>query len=156
MDGVIYSEVYEESKVTQVFEGFIERLLPFCGKYPEPRSVIFMDSASFHFSPKIDEMLAQAGVVNELQAPYSPYLTAALTGQLDCLDATCKHLIPSNILPSRRIFTAYDRAFKCWAPLLRHKYLSYLCIRDNKNVVSVALVFPPQPRRTLNRAVETP
>jgi transposase len=74
VDGVIYSEVYEENTDTQVFEGFIERLLPFCGRYPEPRSVIFMDNASFHFSPKIDEMLAQAGVVKELQAPYSPDL----------------------------------------------------------------------------------
>lgn len=74
VDGVIYSEVYEENTDTQVFESFIERLLPFCGRYPEPRSVIFMDNASFHFSLKIDEVLAQAGVVKELQAPYSPDL----------------------------------------------------------------------------------
>jgi hypothetical protein len=29
------------------------------------------NNTSFHFSPKIDEMLAQAGVVKELQALYS-------------------------------------------------------------------------------------
>ena len=74
VDGIIYSEVYEENTDHEVFEGFIERLLPFCGRFPGPRSVIFMDNASFHFSPKINQMLAQAGVVQELQAPYSPDL----------------------------------------------------------------------------------
>ena len=75
MDGVIYCEVYQENTDTHVVEGFIERLLPFCGSYPEPRSVIFMDNASFHFfSPRTKEMLTQAGVLIEYQPPYSPDL----------------------------------------------------------------------------------
>lgn len=49
MDGVIYSEVYEDNTDVHLVEGFLERLLPFCGRYPEPRCVIFMDNASFHF-----------------------------------------------------------------------------------------------------------
>ncbi|KFA81597.1 hypothetical protein S40288_09383 [Stachybotrys chartarum IBT 40288] len=76
IDGVIYCEAYEENTDTQVFEGFLERLLPFCGRYPEPRSVIFMDNASFHFfSPKTKEILAAAGVIIEYQPPYSCDLT---------------------------------------------------------------------------------
>lgn len=72
IDGVIYCEAYEENTDTQVFEGFLERLLPFCGRYPEPRSVIFMDNASFHFfSPKTKEILAAAGVIIEYQPLYS-------------------------------------------------------------------------------------
>ncbi|KFA55584.1 hypothetical protein S40293_09215 [Stachybotrys chartarum IBT 40293] len=59
--GVIYCEAYEENTDTQVSEGFLERLLPLCGRYPEPRSVIFMDNASFHFfSPKTKEILTAA------------------------------------------------------------------------------------------------
>jgi len=58
IDGVIYSEVYKENTDTQAFDDFIKRLLPFYGRYLDPRSVIFIDNASFHFSLKIDEMLA--------------------------------------------------------------------------------------------------
>jgi transposase len=75
MDGVIYCEVYEENTDVHVVEGFLERLLPYCGRYPGPRSVIFMDNASFHFfSPTIKEMFAEAGVILEYQPPYSPDL----------------------------------------------------------------------------------
>ena len=62
-DGVIYSEVYEGSTTTEVFEGFIERLLPHCGRFPEPRSVLIMDNASWHFFPNIIRMCDTAGVV---------------------------------------------------------------------------------------------
>lgn len=75
MDGVIYCEVYEENTDVQVVESFLERLLPYCGRYLEPRSVIFMDNASFHFfSPRIKELLPRAGVLIEYQPPYSPDL----------------------------------------------------------------------------------
>uniref|UniRef100_L2GCD7 TPR domain-containing protein n=1 Tax=Colletotrichum fructicola (strain Nara gc5) TaxID=1213859 RepID=L2GCD7_COLFN len=73
IDGVIYCEVYEENTDTEVFEGFLERLLPFCGRYPAPRSVIFMDNASFHFvSQRLKDLIAQAGVIIEFQVLYSP------------------------------------------------------------------------------------
>lgn len=45
---------------TEVFEGFIERLLLFRRRGSEPKSVIFMEDASLYFSLKIDEMHAGA------------------------------------------------------------------------------------------------
>lgn len=75
IDGVIYCEVYEENTDVDLFEGFLERLLPHCGRNPEPRSVIFMDNASFHFvSQRLKDMFARAGVIIEYQVPYSPDL----------------------------------------------------------------------------------
>jgi transposase len=76
IDRVIYCEVYEENTDIEVFEDFLERLLPFCGRYPEPRSVIFMDNASFHFfSQSLRDLFTQAGVIIEYQVPYSPDLS---------------------------------------------------------------------------------
>lgn len=75
IDGVIYCEVYEENTDVDVFEGVLERLLPHCGRYPEPRSVIFMDNVSFHFvSQRLRDFFARAGVIIEYQMPYSPDL----------------------------------------------------------------------------------
>jgi transposase len=75
IDGIIYSEVYEGYTDVHVFESFLERLLPYCGRFPEPRSVVFMDNASFHnISTRIKEMFAKAGVLLEKQSPYSPDL----------------------------------------------------------------------------------
>jgi transposase len=72
MDGIIYCEVYEENTDAQVVEGFLERLLPFYGRYPALKSVIFIDNALFHFfSPRIKDMLAEVGVLIEYQVPYS-------------------------------------------------------------------------------------
>jgi hypothetical protein len=64
LDGVIYCEVYEENIDLKVFEGFLERLLPFCGRYPGLKSVVFMDNASFYnITPRIKELFTQAGVL---------------------------------------------------------------------------------------------
>lgn len=54
----------KENTDTNVFEGFPERHLLFCGRYPEPRSVIFMDNASFHFSARIDKLLLFRSIKN--------------------------------------------------------------------------------------------
>lgn len=103
MDGVIYCEVYEENTDVQVVEGFLERLLPFCGRYPEPRSVIFMDNASFHFfSPRIKEMLTMAGVRIEYQVPYSPdlnpieYLFGSVKNRIRKSSLEDQHLIQGD------------------------------------------------------------
>jgi hypothetical protein len=40
--------------VIGIFEDFIEQLLPFCGKWPEPKSVLVMDKASFHHTERLD------------------------------------------------------------------------------------------------------
>jgi transposase len=67
--------VYEGSTDTEMFEAFIETLLPYCGRWPEPRSVLIMDDASFHFSDKIQQMCDEAGVVIRDMSPYSPDLS---------------------------------------------------------------------------------
>ena len=75
-DGVLHYMVNEENTDTEMFEAFIETLLPFCGRYPEPRSVLVMDNASIHFSDKIQRMLDEAGVKVRPRPPYSPDLAA--------------------------------------------------------------------------------
>lgn len=75
LDGIIYSEVYEGCIDVNVVEAFLERLLPYRGRYRGPRSVVFMDNASFHnISLKTKEVFAEAGVLIEMQPPYSPDL----------------------------------------------------------------------------------
>ena len=74
IEGVIYCEVYEENTDLDVFEGFMERLLPHCNPFPQPRSVIYMDNASFHFSKRLEKLIANAGVILEYSVPYSPDL----------------------------------------------------------------------------------
>ena len=72
---MIYCEVYEQSTDADKVGAFLENLLPFCGRYPEPRSVIFMDNASFHFfTPAVKKAIGDAGVILEYQPPYSPDL----------------------------------------------------------------------------------
>jgi len=73
-DGVITSWVYQGSTDSTVLESFIERLLPYCGRWPEPKSVLVMDNASFHHSPKIKQLCDDAGVKLVFLPPYSPDL----------------------------------------------------------------------------------
>lgn len=71
-DGIILRRVYQGSTDSALFEDFIAQLLHHCGRYPEPRSVIVMDNASWHLSSKIRSMCDEAGVIVELLSPYSP------------------------------------------------------------------------------------
>ena len=73
-DGVLYSEVFKGSTDATFFEGFIGRLLPRCGRWPEEHSVIVMDNASFHHSRRVREMCNEAGVKVIPLPPYSPHL----------------------------------------------------------------------------------
>jgi transposase len=73
-DGVIHFRVYEGSTDTRIFEDFIEELLPYCGKWPNPRSILIMDNASFHHSEKIQHLCDDAGVILRYLPPYSPDL----------------------------------------------------------------------------------
>ena len=56
------------------FCNFIEELLHFCGKWPDPKSVLLMDNASFHHSEKIEQLCSQAGAKLVYLPPYSPDL----------------------------------------------------------------------------------
>jgi len=71
-DGIILRRVYQGSTDCDLFEDFIAQLLHHCGRYPEPKSVIVMDNASWHHSDKIVQMCRDAGVVLEFLPPYSP------------------------------------------------------------------------------------
>ena len=72
--GIVLSRVFQGSTDAAVFEDFIEQLLKHCGKWPEPKSVIVMDNASFHHSDRIKDMCANAGVKLVYLPPYSPDL----------------------------------------------------------------------------------
>ena len=66
--------MYQGSTDAEIFECFIETLLPYCGKWPEPKSVLVMDNASFHHLERIQQMCDDAGVVLLYLLPYSPDL----------------------------------------------------------------------------------
>jgi transposase len=57
-----------------VFEDFIEQLLPLCGRWPEPKSVLVMDNASFHYIERIEQMCRDASIKLVYLPPYSPNL----------------------------------------------------------------------------------
>ncbi len=46
-DGVLYAHICQGTTDGAVFEAFLEQLLPRCGRWPEPRSVLIMDNAVF-------------------------------------------------------------------------------------------------------------
>ncbi|KAF6783011.1 hypothetical protein CSOJ01_15943 [Colletotrichum sojae] len=71
-DGIVLRRVYQGSTDSDLFEDFIAQLLHHCGRYPEPKSVLVMDNASWHHSEKIVQMCREAGVVLEFLSPYSP------------------------------------------------------------------------------------
>ena len=73
-DGVVLSRVFRGSTDTVVFEDFIRQLLHHCGRWPEPKSVIVMDNASFHRTESIKQMCSAAGVKLVYLPPYSPDL----------------------------------------------------------------------------------
>ncbi|KAJ6787451.1 hypothetical protein PWT90_10010 [Aphanocladium album] len=74
VDGVMHCRTYEGSTDTGIFEDFIEELLPKCGRFPAPRSVLIMDNAPWHFSERLTQMYNDAGVVVLFLPPYSPDL----------------------------------------------------------------------------------
>lgn len=73
-DGILFSTVYQGSTDAVVFGDFLEQLLPWCGKYPEPRSVLVMDNASFHRTRRVRQLCAGSGVILMYLPPYSPDL----------------------------------------------------------------------------------
>jgi transposase len=73
-DGILLSRVFTGSTDAVVFEDFIEQLLQHCGRWPEPKSVLVMDNASFHHSERVKQMCSDAGVKLLFLPPYSPDL----------------------------------------------------------------------------------
>lgn len=71
-DGIILARVFQGSTDGAVFEEFIEQLLPLCGRWPEPKSVLVIDNASFYYTDRIKQMCNEAGVKLVYLPPYSP------------------------------------------------------------------------------------
>lgn len=57
-----------------MFKDFIEQLLHHCSRWPEPKSVLIMDNASFHHTDQIRELCSNAGVKLLCLPLYSPDL----------------------------------------------------------------------------------
>lgn len=73
-DGILVSRVFQCSTDSVVFEDFIQQVLQHCRPWPESKSVLIMDNASFHHSERIKQMCADAGVKLLYLPPYSPDL----------------------------------------------------------------------------------
>jgi transposase len=73
-DGVLLSRIFCGSTDAAIFEDFIEQLLHHCGKFPEPKSVLIMDNASFYRGDQIDQLCFKTGVKIMYLPPYSPDL----------------------------------------------------------------------------------
>lgn len=69
-DSIVLSQIFQGSIDATIFEDFIEQLLQHCGKWPEAKSVLVMDNASFHHSERIKEMCLSAGVKLVYLPPY--------------------------------------------------------------------------------------
>jgi transposase len=57
-----------------VFEDFIKQLLSYCGRFPEPNSVIIMDNISFYRTERVEQLYRNTGVKLIYLPPYSPNL----------------------------------------------------------------------------------
>lgn len=73
-DGVMLARVFRGSTDGDVFEDFFAQLLPLCGRWPEPKSVLIMDNVSFHHTHKVQQMCDDAGAKLVYLPPYSPDL----------------------------------------------------------------------------------
>jgi hypothetical protein len=73
-DGIVLARVFQGSTDATVFEDFVDQLLKHCNKWPEPKSVLVMDNASFHRSPRLKQLCSEAGVKLLYLPPYSPDL----------------------------------------------------------------------------------
>lgn len=70
------SHVFRSSTDTSIFKVFVDQLLQHCGSWPEPKSVLVMDNASFQHSEQIAQMCADAGVKLVYLPPYLPDLNS--------------------------------------------------------------------------------
>jgi hypothetical protein len=68
------ARIYQRSTDGGVFEDILVELLQWCGRWPQPKSVLVMDNESFHRSDRVEELCAEAGVILVYLPPYSPNL----------------------------------------------------------------------------------
>lgn len=58
-DGILLARIFQGSTDGEVFEDFLGELLQWCGRWPQPQSVLVMDNASFHRSDRVEELCAK-------------------------------------------------------------------------------------------------
>jgi transposase len=66
--------VFQRTTEGDIFENFIEQLLPYCGRWPEPKSVIVIDNASFYRTERNKQLCYKSRVKLVYLPPYSPDL----------------------------------------------------------------------------------
>jgi hypothetical protein len=71
-EGILLSRILKGSTDAVLFKSFIEQLLQHCGRWPEPKSVLIMDNASYHHSDRVKQLCSDAGVRLLYLPPYSP------------------------------------------------------------------------------------
>lgn len=68
------SRVFQGLTDASMFEDFIEQPLHHCGRWPEPKSVLVVDNASFLHTDRTSELCLNAGVKLLYLLSYSPDL----------------------------------------------------------------------------------
>jgi transposase len=71
---VIFSHIIQGTTDSEFFKGFIEQLLPLCGRWPELKSVLIIDNISFYYIDQITQMCANTRVKLGYLLLYSPDL----------------------------------------------------------------------------------
>lgn len=73
IDGYITHMVFQGAITSEIFERFLEyQVLPLCNPWPAERSILLLDNASIHRSPRVRDLCLQAGIMIEYLPPYSP------------------------------------------------------------------------------------
>ena len=57
------AKVFQGSAKSTMFEELVEQLLPLCGRWPQPRSVLIVDDASIHHSDRVRRICEEAGAI---------------------------------------------------------------------------------------------
>jgi transposase len=66
------SHIFKGSMDAKFFEDFIQQLLRHYSRWPEQKSVLVMDNASFRHSEQVKQLCSDAGVKLLYLPPYSP------------------------------------------------------------------------------------
>ena len=76
VNGILYCRIYPGSTNGEAFGDFMRELLRYCNPFPERYSVIVLDNASIHRSPRVEQMCSDAGVLKINTAPFGPWKNA--------------------------------------------------------------------------------
>ena len=73
IDGYLDHIIHQGAITADLFIEFVEeRILPYCSPYPGPQSILILNNASIHKSPRLQQLCNDAGVLLKFLPPYSP------------------------------------------------------------------------------------